>query len=180
MPLPPMKSVLHLLSTVVALLCVSCGGGSLDYVEASAPTAPYQVAVVKGFGYKVDEPDARGAELSKEFATVLVEEIQNVGKFSKVTTAPQSGRALRIEGDVTYLAEGNSALRIGIGMGAGSAHFSCTGRFIDNSTGKLLGTFEVERSSKSGLRGVADNFPIIRRSAAGDIAEKAAEFTATP
>lgn len=173
-----MKSILNLLPVAIALVCASCGGGNIDYVEVSAPSAPYQVAVVKGFAYKVEEPSARGAELAKEFSSVLSEEIQNVGKFSKVTTSPQSGRALRIEGDVTYLEEGNSALRIGVGMGAGSAHFNCTARFIDNSTGKLLGTFEVERSSKSGLRGVADNFPIIRRSAAGDIAEKAADFTA--
>jgi hypothetical protein len=171
-----MKLVLPLLPIAAALLSVSCGGGGLDYAEASAPTVPYQVAVVKGFGYKEESPNARGKQLSNEFASVLAEEIQNVGKFSKVTTASESGRALRIEGDVTYLEEGNNALRIGIGMGAGSAHFNCTGRFVDNSTGKLLGTFEVERSSKSGLRGVADTFPIIRRSAAGDIAAKAAEL----
>ncbi len=172
-----MKTSLLLLPTAAALLCASCGV-STDYVEASPPTAPYQVAVVKGFVYKEDEPNTDDEALSKEFASVLSEELRNTGKFSKVSTASASGRALRIEGDVTYLEQGNSAMRIGIGLGTGKSHFSCTARFIDNSTGKLLGTLEVERSSKQGMMGIADNFPVIRRSAAFDVAEKAADFTA--
>lgn len=173
-----MKPSLLLLPTSAALLCASCGV-STDYVEASAPTAPYQVAVVKSFSYKEDEPNKEDEALSKELASVLSEELQNTRKFSKVATGSASGRALRIEGDVTYLEQGNSALRItGFAPGAGKSHFYCTARFIDNSTGKLLGTFEVERSSKQGMMGIADNFPVIRRSAAFDIAEKAADFTA--
>jgi hypothetical protein len=172
-----MKSIITLLPVVAALLFTSCGV-STSYTEASAPSAPYQVAVVKGFDYKVDEPTASGATLAKEFPSVLDEELQNIKRFSKVTTGSYAGRALRIEGDVTYLEEGNSALRIGVGMGTGKSHFYCTARFIDNSTGKLLGTLEVERSSKQGMAGIADNFPVIRRSAAGDIAAKAAEFAA--
>jgi hypothetical protein len=173
-----MKLSLLFLPIAAALLCASCGV-STDYVEVSAPTAPYQVAVVKGFAYKEDEPNADDEALSKEFASVLSEELQVVRKFSKVTTGSYPGRALRIEGDVTYLEQGNSALRIGVGMGTGKSHFYCTARFIDNSTGKLLGTYEVSRSSKQGMMGIADNFPVIRRSAAGDIAAKAAEFTST-
>lgn len=174
-----MKFVLPLLSIAAALLCASCGV-STDYIEASAPAAPYQVAVVKGFSYKEDEPNAEDKALSNEFASVLSEELRNTGKFSKVATGAVPGRALRIEGDVTYVEQGNSAMRIGVGFGTGKSHFSCTARFIDNSTGKLLGTLEVERSSKQGMMGIADNFPVIRRSAAFDIAEKAADFAAAP
>jgi hypothetical protein len=173
-----MKSILALFPVAAALLLASCGV-STDYVEASAPSAPYQAVVVKGFDLKMEAPDAKGSELAKEFASVLSEEIENVKRFPKVTTGSYTGRAVRIEGDVTYLEEGNNALRIGVGFGAGAAHFSCTARFIDNQSGKLLGTMQVERSSKSGLRGVADTFAIVRRSAAGDIAAKASDFAAS-
>ena len=170
-----MKPILAILPVAAALLCASCGV-STDYVEASAPTAPYQVAVVKGFTYKEEEPNSADEALSKEFASVLSEELRNGKKFSQVTSGSYSGRAVRIEGDVTYLEQGNSALRIGVGFGTGKSHFSCTARFVDNTTGKLLGTLEVERSSKQGMMGIADNFPVIRRSAAFDVAEKAADF----
>jgi hypothetical protein len=172
-----MKSIFALLPIAAALLCASCGV-STDYVAASAPSAPYDVAVVKGFAYKEDEPNSADEALSKEFASVLAEELQNGRKFPKITTGSYSGRAVRIEGDVTYLDQGNSALRIGVGLGTGKSHFYCTARFIDNSTGKLLGTYNVERSSKQGMMGIADNFPVIRRSAAFDIAAKAGEFAA--
>ena len=173
-----MKSLFPLLPVAAALLCASCGV-STDYVQASAPSAPYDVAVVKGFAYKEDEPNAADEALSKEFASVLSEELQNDRKFSKVTTGSYSGRAVRIEGDVTYLDQGNSALRIGVGFGSGKSHFYCTARFVDNSTGKLLGTYTVERSSKQGMMGIADNFPVIRRSAAFDIATKAGDLATT-
>jgi len=171
-----MKSLFPLLPVAAALLCASCGV-STDYVEASAPSAPYDVVVVKGFAYKEEEPNSADEALSKEFASVLSEELQNGRKFPKVTTGSYSGRAVRIEGDVTYLEQGNGALRIGVGLGTGKSHFYCTARFIDNSTGKLLGTYTVERSSKQGMMGIADNFPVIRRSAAFDIAAKAGEFS---
>ena len=172
-----MKSIFTFLPIVAALLFTSCGV-STNYAEASAPSAPYEAVVVKGFSYKVDEPTTGGATLAKEFQSVLDEELQNTRRFSKVTSGTYPGRAIRIEGDVTYLEEGNSAMRIGLGFGTGKSHFYCTARFIDNSTGKLLGTLDVERSSKQGMAGIADNFPIVRRSAAGDIAAKAAEFAA--
>jgi hypothetical protein len=171
-----MKSFFTLFPAAAALLCASCGV-STDYVEASAPSAPYDTVVVKGFAYKEEEPNAADETLSKEFASVLSEELQNGRKFAKVTTGSYTGRAVRVEGDVTYLEQGNSALRIGVGFGSGKSHFYTTARFVDNSTGKLLGTYTVERSSKQGMMGVADNFPVIRRSAAFDIATKAGEFS---
>ena len=173
-----MKSIFALLPVAAALLCASCGV-STDYVTVSAPSAPYEVAVVKGFAYKEEEPNSADEALSKEFASVLAEELQNGRKFSKVATGSFIGRAVRIEGDVTYLEQGNSALRIGVGLGTGKSHFYCTARFIDHSTGKLLGTYTVERSSKQGMMGIADNFPVIRRSAAFDIATKAGELSSS-
>lgn len=163
------------LPIAAALLCASCGV-STEYSESSKPSAPYQAVVVGDFKYKVEDPTADGAKLSNEFPSVLSEEFQNGKRFQKITGKSYKGRALRVEGDVTLLAEGNSALRIGVGMGAGKSHFYTTARFIDNSTGKLLGTYTVERSSKNGMMGIADNFPVVRRSAAYDIATKAADF----
>jgi hypothetical protein len=173
-----MKFLNTILPLTIALLGASCGV-STNYVAASAPTAPYQVVVVNDFKYQEEDKKANGPALTKEFTAVLTEELQNVHKFSKVTSGVHQGRALRIEGDVTLLEEGNSALRIGVGMGAGKSHFFCTARFIDNSSGKLLGTFEVQRSSKTGMAGIADNFLIVRRSAGFDIASKAVELSSS-
>ena len=172
-----MKFLLPLLPVFAAFVCASCGVNT-SYSSASTPSAPYEVAVIKDFKYKASEATANGPALTKEFTSVLVEEVQNVNRFSKVKEGTYSGRAVRIEGDVTILEEGNSALRIGLGMGLGKSHFFCTTRFIDNTTGKLIGTYEVERSSKQGMAGIADNFPMVRRSAAWDIAAKVAEFAA--
>ena len=174
-----MKLFLSFLPVLAACVCASCGV-STSYSSASKPSTPYQVAVVSDFKYKVAESTANGPTLTKEFTSVIVEEVQTLQRFSKVTDGAYSGRAVRIEGDVTVLEEGNSALRIGLGMGLGKSHFFCTTRFIDNTTGKLIGTLQVERSSKQGMMGIADNFPLIRRSAACDIAEKAVEFATTP
>ena len=172
-----MKFLLPLLPIFATVVCTSCGV-TTSYSSASTPSAPYEVAVVKDFKYKVGEATANGPVLTREFTSVLVEEVQTLNRFSKVTEGTYSGRAVRIEGDVTLLEEGNSALRIGLGMGLGKSHFYCTTRFIDNTTGKLIGTFEVERSSKQGVAGIADNFPLVRRSAACDIAAKVVEFGA--
>lgn len=174
-----MKFFLPLLPFLLALLSASCGG-SANFTAASKPSIPYQVAVVKNFTYKAEETSANGPALTKEFTSVLVEELQETKRFSKITEGNYSGKAVRIEGEVTTLEEGNSALRIGLGMGLGKSHFFCTARYIDNTTGKLIGTLVVERSSKQGMAGIADNFPMVRRSAAYDIAEQSVEFTAAP
>jgi hypothetical protein len=170
-----MKLLTAILPLAAALFCVSCGV-SKEYAEASAATAPYQTVVVKNFAYKVEEPDAAGIALNKQFPSVLSEQVQGTHKFSKVTTQPYAGRALRIEGDVTIAQEGNTALRVAVGVGTGKAHFFCHARYFDNSTGKLLGTLTVERSSRNGLIGAGDSFDVVRRAAAADIAEKAADF----
>lgn len=170
-----MKFYLSLLPVVASVLFTSCGVRT-NYTSASTPKAPYAVAVVKDFKYKLESPTARGPALTKEFTSVLVEELQALKCFSKVTEGTYPGNAIRIEGDVTLLEEGNSALRVGVGMGLGRSHFYSTTRFIDNTTGKLIGTLEVERGSKQGIAGIADNFPLVRRSAACDIAAKVVEL----
>lgn len=170
-----MKLLTAIFPLAAALLCVSCGV-STEYAEVSAPTTPYEAVVVKNFAYKVEEPDAAGVALNKEFTPVLSNELLATQSFSKVLSRPYSGKALRIEGDVTVAQEGNKAMRIMVGAGTGKAHFFCSARFIDNSTGKLLGTYTVERSSKNGLAGAGDTFESIRRAAAADIAAKATDF----
>jgi hypothetical protein len=173
-----MKSLLTLFTAAVALACVSCGT-STEFTAGAKPASPYEAVVIRDFAYKAEEPEARGPELTKQFTPVLKEELENTRKFAKVTAggAASKAHALRVEGEVTYLAEGNDALRIGVGFGAGKSHFYCTARYLDNTTGKLIGTLQVERSSKSGMMGIADNFLLIRRAAAEDVAAKAAEFT---
>jgi hypothetical protein len=171
-----MKFLLSILPAVGALLFSSCGV-SANYAAASTPTAPYKVAVVKPFVYKADEPVSSGAARTAEFTPVLLEELQNVNRFSKVTTGSYSGRAIRVEGEVTYLDEGNTAMRIGVGFGTGKAHYYCTARFVDNQTGKLIGTYDVFRSTKQGMMGLAEDFTLVRRYAACDVAAKAAEVS---
>lgn len=174
----PMKSLLSLLTAAVAFACVSCGT-STEFTAGAKPATTYDSVVIRDFTYKAEEPEAKGPALTKQFTPVLKEELENTRKFAKVTAggATSKAHALRIEGEVTYLAEGNDALRIGVGFGAGKSHFYCTARYLDNATGKLLGTLQVERGSKSGMMGIADNFLLIRRAAAEDVASKAIDFT---
>ena len=47
---------------------------------------------------------------------------------------------------VTRFVEGNAALRLFIGMGAGSSYFDATTRFKD-STGKVLGEIKTDKNS---------------------------------
>ena len=172
-----MKFFVSILPVVGALLFTSCGASS-NYVAASQPTGSYDVVVVKDFPLTGEETSPNARFHTKEFAPELRQQLQGLAKFPKVVKAPYAGRALRIEGDVTYLDEGSSMKRAALGFGTGKAHFFCTARFIDNSTGKKLGTMDVEQSSRQGLLGMDDNVPSLRLGAANDIANQAGEFAA--
>ena len=173
-----MKFSVSILPLAGVLLFTSCGTDS-GYVADSQPTATYDVVVVKEFPLTGEETSPNARFYSKEFAPELSQQLQGLAKFPKVVKAPYSGRALRIEGEVTYLHEGNSMMRTGVGFGTGKGHFNCTARFVDNSTGKKLGSMDVEQSSRSGWIGAQDNVPYLRLNAANEIANQAGEFAAS-
>jgi len=170
-----MKFFVSILPVAIALLSTSCGTDT-GYVAASQPASTYDAVVVKDFVLTGEETSPNARFFTKEFTPELSQQLQGLAKFTKVVNAPYSGRALRIEGEVTYLHEGNSMMRTGVGFGTGKAHFNCTARFVDNSTGKKLGTLDVERSSRPGWIGAQDNVPYLRIEAANEIANQAGEF----
>lgn len=84
----------------------------------------------------------------REFADMIAAEIKAKGNFLDVVRNGRvDDKTLIIGGQVTRYEEGNSILRIAIGLGAGSAYFDANVEFRDGSTQNLLGHVEVDKNS---------------------------------
>lgn len=143
----------------VALSLAACGSTSkLKQAEgAAAPDlSAYQVIVVTEFSNVPAKPPkaAKRAEYdrvvgaaSQRFAQMLVNALGRYGVQGRIVRESDAPGALRIEGDITRYKEGNAALRLIVGFGAGSSYFDATVRFVDADSGRVLGTIAVDKNS---------------------------------
>ncbi len=84
---------------------------------------------------------------NKHFADLIAAQIRQTGGFSAVSrNATADASTLVVDGTITRYNEGNAALRLFIGMGAGSSYFDATTRFKD-SGGSSLGQIVTDKNS---------------------------------
>ena len=145
--------------TIRLLLLVACGSTSrlrTESADARRQIRDYDRVEVINFDAtatkKSDDEqklaDFLGAlaEARSHFADRIAEELTERGAFSEVSRDPLEGSALRVSGTITRFEEGNVAARMVTGF-AGQAHFEATVTVTDNTTGELLGSFDVDRNS---------------------------------
>jgi hypothetical protein len=133
------------------------GGAPTQNVKLTVDLSGYDKVVVLDFIDATDtsrlKPDqARAhAELMatdlRIFSDLIAKDIRATGAYLDVVREPAPGKALVISGRVTRLVEGNSALRLWIGMGAGSSYFDAEVKLTDNETGNTLGSATTGNNS---------------------------------
>ena len=136
-------------SIAAGALLSSCGSVS-DFQPTStgAVGKKYSRVLVRDFTHTVSDDDGTTPVAARKFSDEISYAVQRQIPNAKVTRNGKPGAdTLVIGGEVTRYMEGNAALRLLIGMGAGSSYFDANVRFSDGGTGKSLGTITVDKNS---------------------------------
>ena len=147
-----MKYCLPAVAAAASLFLASCGTtSSLRDAQgaAIAPAPKFSKVVVQNYTSTVTDDEADKAQVAASgfFPDHIVNELREEGGFTSVSrTAKPDTDTLVIEGVVTRYVEGNAALRLLVGMGAGSSHFDATTQFKD-AKGNVLGKIESDKVS---------------------------------
>ncbi len=140
------------LSIFLAFFLVGCATTSGIKQEGSESIplnfSNYDVVVVNDFGdatKKGDLPTYAGSS----FADRIDSAIRSKGVFKEVSRNADDvdSNALVIGGNITRYAEGNAALKMMIGLGAGSTYFDAKVTFTDSVTKQQLGEVTVDKNS---------------------------------
>ncbi len=167
-----MSSYIRFIVPVLAVALTACGTTSdikpdiAPAAEGGAPTqnvkltvdlSGYDKVVVLDFADATDTSKLKPDQLRSHnemmatdlhhFSDLIARDIRDTGAYSEVVREPSSGKALVISGRVTRLVEGNSALRLWIGMGAGSSYFDAEVKLSDSETGNTLGSATTGNNS---------------------------------
>lgn len=106
----------------------------------------YARVVVLDMGDGTKEQDVPDFVRSN-FADRIAAEIRRAGAFDYVSRELGGDKSLVISGEVTRYAEGNPALKLLFGFGAGSTYFDASVRFTDSQSDELLGELAVDKNS---------------------------------
>lgn len=87
------------------------------------------------------------ASAVRAFPDLIAQKIRDTGAFQEVVRGPSAGKTLVISGRITRLVEGNGALRLLVGMGAGSSYFDATTDLADGESGSVLGHITTDKNS---------------------------------
>lgn len=147
--------------------------------DISPDFSKYNTVVVNNFTdgtKKQDLPEFAG----KNFADRIAAAIKGTGAYENVLRA--SGGApdastIVVDGQITRYKEGNGALRLVVGFGAGSSYFDADVNFSDMASGKELGQIEVDKNSNplGGGIAMAQTVDTFMKGASEKIAKELAE-----
>ena len=138
-----------LLPIAAGSLLSSCGTVS-DFQPATtgSPGKKYSRVLVRDFTHTVSDDDGTTPVAARKFSDEISYAVQRQNPNVKVARSGKPGAGtLIIGGEVTRYMEGNKALRLLVGMGAGSSYFDANVRFSDGVSGKSLGTITVDKNS---------------------------------
>lgn len=117
----------------------------------------YDRVVVKDFedqtqfkkkGYKRERHDARMKEIIVKFPDMIAAEAKAFTGFGEVVRNGEANeKTLIISGQVTKYKEGDAAMRLLVGFGAGSANFDANVELRDGGSNELLGIIKVDKNS---------------------------------
>lgn len=138
-----------LLPILAGALLSSCGAVS-DFQPANSGAAgkKYSRVLVRDFTHTVADDDGTTPVAARKFSDEISYAIQRELPSARVARSGKPGPdTLVIGGEVTRYMEGNMALRMLVGMGAGSSYFDANVKFYDGKSGKSLGTIMVDKNS---------------------------------
>jgi hypothetical protein len=175
-----MKHVYRLLAVISLSFLASCGTTTkLQDSGGKAITASrkFSKVVVKDYASSVTGKGAADAQKSgaTTFPDLLARSLATVTTFKSVTrNGSVDADTLVISGTITRYWGGSAALRLWVGMGAGSSYFDATTQFRD-SKGTLLGEIKTDKRSWVGGGIIASTQTVgsFEDSAAAKIAEEA-------
>jgi len=108
----------------------------------------YSKVLVKDFSATVMDRKNQIGSAKKYFPDRIAQEINKTGRFASVKRSGKAdAKTLVIDGVVTRYQEGNAALRLLVGMGAGSSYFDSTVNFHNGLNGKPIGSIKVDKNS---------------------------------
>jgi hypothetical protein len=159
-----MKSWMRIAVPMMALALAACGTTSGVRSNASPESkavlpdvSGYDKVVVLNFTDATDKSSIKEKDLraysdtvstaTRTFADLIANKLRSTGAFPEVVRSPAEGKTLQITGRITRLAEGNTAARLLVGFGAGSAYFDATTELVDAESGKKLGEIVTDKNS---------------------------------
>ncbi|MDZ4286858.1 MAG: DUF4410 domain-containing protein [Prosthecobacter sp.] len=146
-----MRNLRTLLIIAAATSLVSCG--TVSTVQPAAASnlktgKQYSKVVVQDFRSAVSDDDGSTVVAGRQFADVIAQAVRSSRPGVMVSrNGPPDAGTLVIGGEITRYMEGNAALRLFIGMGAGSSYFDANIRFSDGATGQSLGSLRADKNS---------------------------------
>ena len=143
----------------LAIVLTACGSTSKMQRASDAAEidlSAYSTIVVADFANRPAKPpkgdkrvayDAEVAAASQRFGQMVLNELRAIGVRGEIVRGDAAPGALVIGGEITRYKEGNAALRLIVGFGAGSSYFDATVRFVDADSGRELATIAVDKNS---------------------------------
>lgn len=108
----------------------------------------YSKVLVKDFTASVMDRKNQVGSAKRYFPDRIAQEITKTGRFASVKRSGKAdAKTLVIDGVITRYQEGNAALRLLVGMGAGSSYFDSTVNFRNGLNQKPIGSIKVDKNS---------------------------------
>lgn len=135
--------------SLIASSLVSCGSVSASKPAADASTVPaktYSKVLVKDFTAAPDS--GADATAGARFAGLIAAEIKQSRPEVPLLRSGKADRStLVVSGEITRFVEGNAALRLLIGMGAGSSYFDADIQVHDGGTNASVNSLRADKNS---------------------------------
>jgi Domain of unknown function (DUF4410) len=117
-------NVVAILGLLSLTSCGSTSGIKNTQGQAIASTRKFSKVTVQNFKLSLEEPEQNSNAAPAYFADRIASEIKKTGRFAAVSrNSKPDENTLIIDGVITKYREGNSMLRLFVGMGAGSSFF---------------------------------------------------------
>ncbi|HYF36487.1 MAG TPA: DUF4410 domain-containing protein [Prosthecobacter sp.] len=108
----------------------------------------YSKVVVQDFKNAVSDDDGSTVVAGRHFADVIAQTLRTSRPGVMVArNGSTDAGTLVVSGEITRYMEGNAALRLFVGMGAGSSYFDANIRFSDGANGQALGALRADKNS---------------------------------
>ncbi|AVP87817.1 hypothetical protein phytr_8860 [Candidatus Phycorickettsia trachydisci] len=164
---------------IISVILSACG--STLHMHDKKECKQYTRVIINDFKDKASKKhnDPHVIAEGKRFADMIAREMLKKNLFAQVDRNVESDEpALLIDGEIIKYQEGNAALRMIIGLGAGSSTFKAKAHLKDNETKKTIGNIDLNQTSwvPGGVLAGVQDIQSHLQSAATGVANKCSKF----